>query len=106
MDEDEIERLGGVTEGDPDGVPPPESERLKLLKSGFALLSDTEQTVLRAPMSWWQPDEQHQRMPHAAMQLLSNQIGKSPESIRQIRSRALKKLEKYVRENLHDENAG
>ena len=105
-DEDEIERLGGVTEGDPDGAPPPESERLKLLESGFALLSDNEQAVLRATMFWWQPDEQHQRMPHAAMQRLANQIGKSPESIRQIRSRAIKKLTRYVRENLHDENAG
>ena len=105
MDEDGLERLGGVSGGDPDGVPPPESERLKLLESSFALLSDTEQTVLRATMFWWQPDQQHQRMPHEAMQRLSNQIGQSPESIRQIRSRAVKKLKKHVREHLHDENA-
>jgi RNA polymerase sigma factor (sigma-70 family) len=105
MDEDEMERVGGVIEGDHDCAPPPESERLKVLHSGFALLSDTEQTVLRATMLWWHPEEQHQRMPHAAMQRLSNQIGKTPEAIRQIRSRGLKKLEKYVRENLRDEDA-
>ena len=49
----------------------PESKRLKLLKSGFALLSEIEQTVLRATMFWWQPVQEHQRMPHAAMEELS-----------------------------------
>jgi hypothetical protein len=42
-------------------------------------------------------------MPNAAMQELSRQIDKSPENIRKIRSRAIDKLEKYVNENLQDE---
>jgi DNA-directed RNA polymerase sigma subunit (sigma70/sigma32) len=44
-------------------------------------------------------------MPHEAMTQLSKHVGKSPEAIRQIRLRALKKLESYVRDNLRDENA-
>src|ERR1039457_4709636 len=66
-DEEEIERHSGATDEDPDVPPLPECERLRLLKSSLALLSDTEQTVLRATMFWWQPDQQHQRMPHDAM---------------------------------------
>jgi RNA polymerase sigma factor (sigma-70 family) len=105
VDEDELERHSSGTGGDPDQTSLPESERLRLLKFGLAQLSDTEQTVLRATMFWWQPDQQHQRMPHEAMTQLSKHVGKSPEAIRQIRLRALKKLESYVRDNLRDENA-
>jgi DNA-directed RNA polymerase sigma subunit (sigma70/sigma32) len=37
------------------------------------------------------------------MQNLSHQINKSPENIRQIRSRAMKKIEIYVIDRLHHE---
>jgi DNA-directed RNA polymerase sigma subunit (sigma70/sigma32) len=69
---------------------------MELLKSGFALLTDSEQTILRATMFWWQANREHQRMPHAAMEQLARQVGKRPENIRQIRARALKKLVNYV----------
>jgi RNA polymerase sigma factor (sigma-70 family) len=105
VDADEMEQLGGTTDENSIEDQIPESERMKLLKSVFALLSDTEQTVLRATMFWWQADQQHQRMPHTAMEQLSKQVDKSPENIRQIRARAMKKLEKYVNENLHYEKA-
>ena len=101
----EIEKLHRTTDVELDDNSVPESKRLKLLKSGFALLSDVEQTVLRATMFYWHPGEQHQRMPHAALLELSSQIGKSPENIRQIRFRAVTKLEKYVNENLDNEKA-
>lgn len=103
--EGEIDQLPVTTEREREDNPVPESERLNLLKAGLILLSDVEQTVLRATMFWWQGDQQHQRMPHTALLELSKQIGKSPENIRQIRARAVKKLEKYVNENLHDEKA-
>ena len=101
MDDDEMERLPGAASASPDDVQVevPENERLKFLKAGFDLLSDIEQTVLRATMFWWQADQPHQRMPQAAMEELSQQIGKSSDAIRQIRLRALNKLEKYVNEN-------
>jgi len=103
VDETEVERIESPGQETTDETEIPEPERLKLLKSGFACLSEIEQTVLRATMSWWQPDQQHQRMPNAAMQELSRQIDKSPENIRKIRSRAIDKLEKYVNENVQDE---
>jgi RNA polymerase sigma factor (sigma-70 family) len=103
VDETEIERTESPRQETTDETEIPEPERLKLLRSGFAGLSEIEQIVLRATMSWWQADQQHQRMPNAAMQELSRQIDKSPENIRKIRSRAMDKLEKYVNENLQNE---
>lgn len=105
VDDEDLETLAGAKEDRSSECQVPENKRLELLKSGFALLSDIEQTVLRATMLWWQPGRDHQRMPHVAMEQLSKQIGKSPTSIRQIRLRALEKLEKYVNENLSDEKA-
>lgn len=104
-DDEDLESLGGTTAESSSQIQVPESKRLKLLKSGFALLSEIEQTVLRATMFWWQADQDHQRMPHAAMQELSKQIRKSPANIRQIRLRSLEKLEKHVNENLRNEKA-
>jgi RNA polymerase sigma factor (sigma-70 family) len=104
IDDADLE-LAGLPDGNPDQVRAPESERLRLLKSGLGLLSDAEQTVLRATMLWWQPDREHQRMPESAMKQLSKETGKSPDTIRQMRLRALRKLEKYVNDNLNNEKA-
>jgi RNA polymerase sigma factor (sigma-70 family) len=104
-DDEDLETLGGPTDESASQTQVPVSKRLKLLKSGFALLSDVEQTVLRATMFWWQAGQEHQRMPHAAMEELSKQIGKSPANIRQLRLRSIEKLEKYVNENLRNEKA-
>jgi RNA polymerase sigma factor (sigma-70 family) len=105
LDAEDLEELGNTTDVSQSDAQVPENKRLKLLQSGLALLSDTEQTVLRATMFWWQADRQHQRMPHQAMEQLSKQVGKSPENVRQIRLRAANKLEKYVNENLQNEKA-
>jgi len=105
LDDQEIERLPQTVGPDATDDPVPETKRLQLLRSGLALLSDVEQTILRAAMFYWRPGEQHQRMPHGALLELSAQIGKTPENIRQIRSRAITKLEKYVNENLDNEKA-
>lgn len=100
MTDDSAEEADGPANEETTESQVPESERLKLLQSGLALLSDVEQTILRATMLWWKPDQQHQRMPHAAMEQLSKQVDKSPDTIRQIRSRAVRKLEKYVNDQL------
>src|SRR6266849_5830525 len=39
LDDEDLERLGGTTDESPSQTQVPESKRLKLLKSGFALLS-------------------------------------------------------------------
>jgi RNA polymerase sigma factor (sigma-70 family) len=99
-DEEEMERLAANAKTDGEVVEPPECERLKLLKSGMARLSDVEQTILLATGFWLRPGEQHQRMPHEAMEQLSRSTGKTNDNIRQIRSRAMKKLEKYINDHL------
>jgi RNA polymerase sigma factor (sigma-70 family) len=100
MCDEEIERLGPVQSHDAHRVDAlPETERLQLVKAAFSQLSEAEQTILRATMFWWQPGQEHQRMPNAAIQELSKQIGKSPDNIRQIRGRATKKIERYVRDH-------
>jgi len=94
-DEFDIDRVAaGPGEASESGAP--KSARLELLESGFQLLSELEQTILRETMFWWRHDQSHQHMPHAALLQLSQQTGKSAANIRQIRVRALKKLEVYV----------
>ncbi len=100
MEADEIDRLPATSDAEEDASELEECERLKLLKSGMVLLSDVEQTVLRATSFWLRPAEQHQRMPHEAMAELSTNLGKSPDNIRQIRLRALRKLEKHINDHL------
>lgn len=97
---DDIAAVAGESSGG-NGIP--DSKRLSLLKAAFDSLSETEQTVLRTTMFWWQPDQQHQRMPNRAMEQLSRQIGKSPDNIRQIRLRALRKLKDDVNDRLNNE---
>lgn len=105
VNDSEFDALASSSDGHADGIEVPQNDRLRLLKSGFEQLSDAEQAVLRATMVWWQADREHQRMPEAAMEQLSKQIRKSPDTIRQIRLRALRKLEKHVNENLENEKA-
>jgi|ERR1039458_8926659 DNA-directed RNA polymerase specialized sigma24 family protein len=88
LEEGDIEQIPAKSDEEDNSNCVPESERLKLLISGFAILSDIEQTILRATMFWWRADRQHQRMPNTALLELSRQTGKSPENIRQIRLRA------------------
>ena len=57
-DGEDLERLGPEDES-ASQTQVPESKRLKLLKSAFALLSEAEQTVLRATMFWWQAGREH-----------------------------------------------
>ena len=94
VDEGEIDAL---SDNEPRHNDLPESEKLRLLRLGFESLSDVEQTVLRATMFWWRAGERYQRMPNSAVQQLSEQTGKTPENIRQIRIRAMNKLEDFVR---------
>lgn len=103
VDEEDIEVLGSAGDHCDEGPEVPENKRLQLLEQALASLSETEQAVLRTTMLWWQAEQQHQRMPHKALQQLSHQIGKSPENVRQIRSRALKKLQQYLNNRLAHE---
>jgi RNA polymerase sigma factor (sigma-70 family) len=103
VDDEDLEKLACAAHDNSNEVRVPVSERMKLLESGLALLTDVEQTVVRATMFWWQGNQEHQRMPHVAMDQLAKLVDKSPDNIRQIRSRAIKKLKHYINEALHNE---
>lgn len=99
-DEFDIERLAAGP-GEARESNGPKSKRLELLESGFRLLSEIEKTILRETMFWWRVDEIHHHMPHAALLQLTQQTGKSAANIRQIRVRAMKKLEVYVNDRFN-----
>lgn len=102
----EDEELANTASTAPDEtVNAPDSERLIATKEAWSTLSDIEQTVLRATLNWWRPGETHQRMPNEAVQQLVRLTGKSSDNLRQIRSRAMKKVEHYLRAAYRDEKA-
>lgn len=105
MDVKDIESISEAAVDDSGDGAAPESERLRLLKLGFESLSDAEQTILRATMAWWRPGARHQRMPNDAMLQLSKQVNKSPATIRQIRLRSIKRLERFVKDSLSHEKS-
>jgi RNA polymerase sigma factor (sigma-70 family) len=100
VDSEDLEDLGGSVPDAIDQIGVPENERLRLLESGLSLLSDEEQAVLRATMFWWRSGVRQQRMPNSAMQRLAVQLGTTSDNVRQIRSRAMKKLKNHVNEGI------
>jgi RNA polymerase sigma factor (sigma-70 family) len=100
LNDGDVEDRCSASVSDVSDSDPPESDRLKLLKSGMTLLSEVERTILLSTALWTRTGEQHQRMPHEVMTELSRTTGKSPENVRQIRSRALKKLKQHINDRL------
>ncbi len=100
VDSEDLDDLtpGSLAEADQPEVPA--DKRLQLLENGLSLLSEEEQTVLRATMLWWRAGARQQRMPSSAMSHLTTQLGTTADNVRQIRSRAMKKLRNHVNEGL------
>ncbi len=74
-----------------------------LVRNALATLPEREQHVLRVTYQWYRPDKKHQRLPHGVVANLAETLGTTPVNIRQMRSRALKKIEQYLRSNLSSE---
>ena len=55
-------------------------------------LNDREEDVLRTTFHWHDPTREHQRLPETALSDLAKRWDTTPDNIRQIRSRALRKL--------------
>lgn len=105
VEADDLEKLAGSQDDCFSQCEVPANTRVAVLKAGFVLLAEEEQTILLATVFWRQQGQKHQRMPHLAMEQLAKEVGRSPATIRQMRLRALEKLKKYVNENLPDEKA-
>lgn len=100
VDSEDLEALGGAVPDCANQSEAPENEKLRSVESGLSLLSEEEQAVLRATMFWWRPGARQQRMPNAAMQRLTAQLGTTADNVRQIRSRAMRRLKNHVNESL------
>ena len=55
-------------------------------------LTDREEDVLRTTYHWYDPTKEHQKLPEAVLSSLAKRWNTTPDNIRQIRSRALRKL--------------
>ena len=59
-------------------------------------LSEREQLVIRTTFQWYRPEKQHQRLPNDVAAELADTLGTTPENLRQIRRRAMKKIADFV----------
>jgi RNA polymerase sigma factor (sigma-70 family) len=80
-----------------------DSAESRLVRDALGQLSEKEQHVLRVTFQWYQLDKPHQRLPNEVVAELARTLGTTPANIRQLRSRALKKIQQYVQANLHAE---
>jgi DNA-directed RNA polymerase sigma subunit (sigma70/sigma32) len=55
-------------------------------------LTEREEDVLRTTFHWHDPTKEHQKLPEAVLSNLAKRWKTTPDNIRQIRSRALRKL--------------
>jgi len=77
--------------------PPEDSPQVKrLVKIMERILTDRERDILRTTFHWYKPGEDHQRVPDDVMSDLARRWDATPENIRQIRVRALRKLKEAV----------
>jgi RNA polymerase sigma factor (sigma-70 family) len=75
-----------------------ESRRVEQARGAIASLSEREQAVIRATFQYYQPDRPHQRLPNRVVAELAEHLRTTPENLRQIRRRALRKIEAHLRQ--------
>jgi RNA polymerase sigma factor (sigma-70 family) len=74
-----------------------DSVQLERVRRAILSLSKREQMVVRVTLQWYQPDKAHQRLPNEVAAELAATLGTTPENIRQIRKRAMGKIEAHLR---------
>jgi RNA polymerase sigma factor (sigma-70 family) len=72
-----------------------DSPRMRLLLAAFGKLTKKEQYVLRVTLEWCEPGK-HQRLPNHVAADLAKTLNTTSANIRQIRRRALQKIEQSV----------
>ncbi len=70
-----------------------------MMEKGLNSLSEKERYILVTYMMYYDQDSPNRHLPDKQLMALSQAVGASPESIRQIKSRAMKKLKKFLTEN-------
>lgn len=77
----------------PDEPYRPPSARQELIRQAVLSLTEREQLVIRVTLQWYQADRVHQRLPNDVAAQLAETLCTTPENLRQIRRRALRKIE-------------
>ena len=62
------------------------------VREALMALSERERLVLRVTLQWYRPGEEHQRLPNDVAADLARTLQTTPENLRQIRRRAMRKV--------------
>lgn len=62
------------------------------VREALMALSERERLVLRVTLQWYRPGEEHQRLPNDIAADLARTLQTTPENLRQIRRRAMRKV--------------
>jgi len=78
-----------------------EFNQLSLVRDAIqCVLDDREQEILRVRMLWYDPTQIHQRLPDEVVKELAEHFDTTPENLRQIWCRAVKKIEAHLMDDL------
>lgn len=91
-----------LEENDPGPEPEPiqssgTSTSRQLLNEAIDSLSEREQIVLRTTYQYYEPGKKNQHLPHDVVEDLAKTLQTTPENLRQIKRRALRKLDQYIK---------
>ena len=67
------------------------------VREAICSLTEREQLVIRTTFQWYRPEKAHQRLPNDVAGELAETLGTTPENLRQIRRRAMRKIADFVR---------
>jgi len=69
-----------------------DAARTERVREALMALSERERLVLRVTLQWYRPGEEHQRLPNDIAADLAHTLQTTPENLRQIRRRAMRKV--------------
>ncbi len=73
-----------------------DSEKMKLIKDALNTLTEREQDIIRTVYQWYEPGK---NLPAHVIEELTQRYNTTPENIRQILSRARKKVREFIERN-------
>jgi len=80
-----------------DRPPRTPSAKEQAAREAIGSLTQREQLVIRTTFQWYRPEKAHQRLPNDVAAELAETLGTTPENLRQIRRRAMRKIADFVR---------
>ncbi|MBN1554992.1 MAG: sigma-70 family RNA polymerase sigma factor [Phycisphaerae bacterium] len=79
------------------------SARETLVRRAVEALTEREQVVIRTTFQWYRPEKDHQRLPNEIADELARTLNTTPENLRQIRRRAMRKIAEFFTNNITDD---